>query len=73
MKTPDDVWRTAVLMETGRKLQMSCTKWVFCFRPHADGGYEYLPRNSAPIRLDSESSVLIGDLLRQYREVKGNC
>lgn len=73
MRPPEDIWRTAVLFETEMKFQMSCTKWIFSFQPHADGGYEHMPRSGYPIALDTDSSGLIADMLRRYRELKRNC
>lgn len=73
MRPPEDIWRTAVLFETGKKFQMSCTKWIFCFQTHADGGYEQVPRHGSPLSLDLESSKVIKDMLRHYRELKKNC
>lgn len=73
MQPPEDIWRTAAIFEKDRTLRMSCTKWVFCFRPHGDGGYEHVPRNSPPILLDAESSKLMKKLVQQYRELKRGC
>lgn len=73
LEPPGDIWRTAILFEAAGKLMLSSTKWYFCFQPHADGGYEYAPKADFPLQLDEKSSLLIKDMIRQYRELKRNC